>query len=197
MARQGAGLGLSISKAYVEMLGGNIWVKSEEGNLPAGKAGGSIFYFTLPYRTEPEEKIVAENEDWSEKSDSMVNPKVSGLKILIAEDDETSEMLLSALVKEHSKALLEARTGIEAVDICRNNPDLDLVLMDIQMPGMNGYEATRQIRQFNKDVIIIAQTAFGLSGDKEKAIEAGCNDYISKPIIKNELMSLIQQYFIK
>jgi len=65
------------------------------------------------------------------------------------------------------------------------------------MPGLNGYEATRQIRQFNKDVIIIAQTAFGLSGDKEKAIEAGCNDYISKPINKDKLLALIQKYFKK
>jgi len=190
MARQGAGLGLSISKAYVEMLGGKIWVESDEGK-------GSTFYFTLPYQTEPKEKIVPENEDGSEKSGCKANSEVLGLKILVAEDDETSQMLFSALVKEHSKALFEARTGIEAVDICRNNPDIDLVLMDIQMPGINGYEATRQIRQFNKDVIIIAQTAFGLSGDKDKAIEAGCNDYISKPIIKNELMYLIKQYFIK
>ena len=69
--------------------------------------------------------------------------------------------------------------------------------MDILMPVMNGHESTRQIRQFNKDVVIIAQTAFGLSGDKENAIEAGCNDYISKPINKNELLSLIQKYFKK
>ncbi len=190
MAQQGAGLGLSISKAYVEMLGGKIWVKSDEGK-------GSIFYFTLPYQTEPEEKIIPKNEDWYEKSGCKANPEVSGLNILVAEDDETSEMLLSALVKEHTTTVLKASTGIEAVDICRNNPDIDLVLMDIQMPGLNGYEATRQIRQFNKDVIIIAQTAFGLSGDKEKAIEAGCNDYISKPINKDKLRSLIQQYFKK
>jgi PAS domain S-box-containing protein len=197
MARQGAGLGLSISKAHVEMLGGKIWVESDEGNLPAGKAGGSIFYFTLPYQTEPEEKIVAKNDDGYEKSGSKANSEVSGLNILVVEDDETSEMLLSALVKEHTTTVLKASTGIEAVDICRNNPDLDLILMDIQMPGLNGYEATRQIRQFNKDVIIIAQTAFGLSGDKEKAIEAGCNDYISKPINKDKLLALIQKYFKK
>ena len=81
--------------------------------------------------------------------------------------------------------------------VCRTNPDLDLILMDIQMPELNGYEVTRQIRQFNKDVVIIAQTAFGLSGDREKAIEAGCNDYIAKPINKAELLSLIQKYFNK
>ena len=72
-----------------------------------------------------------------------------------------------------------------------------LVLMDIQMPGMGGYEVTRQIREFNKDLIIIAQTAYGLSGDKEKAINAGCNDYIAKPIVKAELLALIQKYFKK
>jgi PAS domain S-box-containing protein len=186
MARQGAGLGLSISKAYVEMLGGNIWVESEEGK-------GSVFYFTLPYPLE----TIKENSTKKEISTPVEALPINKLKILIVEDDEPSEMFLSALVKEHSTTVLKAGTGIEAVDICRNNPDIDLVLMDIQMPGLNGYEATRQIRQFNKDVIIIAQTAFGLSGDKEKAIEAGCNDYISKPINKDKLLALIQQYFKK
>ena len=104
---------------------------------------------------------------------------------------------LDKRLKKLSKEVLIARTGVESVEICRNNPDLDLILMDIRMPEMNGYEATRQIRQFNKDVVIIAQTAFGLSGDREKAIEAGCNDYIAKPINKDELLSLIQKYFKK
>jgi len=96
-----------------------------------------------------------------------------------------------------NREILQAKNGLEAIELCRNNPDLDLILMDIRMPVMDGYEATQQIRQFNKDVIIIAQTAYGLSGDKEKAIVAGCNGYISKPIIKVELMSLIQQFCIK
>jgi len=182
MARQGAGLGLSISKAYVEMLGGKIWVESEEGI-------GSTFYFTLPYHAEPEEKKVVPEQN--EKN------RIKDLKILIAEDDETSEMLISITIKEFSKEVLKARTGNEAIEICRTNPDLDLILMDIQMPDLNGYEAIRQIRQFNKDVVIIAQTAFGLSGDREKAIEAGCNDYMSKPINKDEIRSLIQKYFKK
>jgi CheY-like chemotaxis protein len=81
------------------------------------------------------------------------------------------------------------------VEACRNNPDINLILMDIRMPEMNGYEATRQIRQFNTEVIIIALTAFALTGDREKAINAGCNDYISKPIIKNELHDLLKKYF--
>ncbi len=185
MARQGAGLGLSISKAYVEMLGGKIWVESEEGI-------GSTFYFTLPYNFEPEEKKVAQKVVGSGDEENQIK----NLKILIAEDDETSEMLISITVKEFSKEVIKVRTGNEAIEICRTNPDLDLILMDIQMPGMNGYEATRQIRLFNKSVVIIAQTAFGLFGDREKAIEAGCNDYISKPIKKDELLSLIKKYFL-
>ena len=106
-------------------------------------------------------------------------------------------MLLSINVSEFSNEIIKVKTGREAIEACRNNPDIDLVLMDIQMPGLNGYEATRQIRQFNKDVVIIVQTAYGLTGDREKSLDAGCNDYISKPINKNELDSLIQKYFNK
>ena len=113
---------------------------------------------------------------------------------LIADDDETSEMLLTINLKPFFKKIIIARTGTEAVEICRNNADIDLVLMDIQMPGLNGFEATQQIREFNKEIVIIAQTAFGLSGDKEKALEAGCNDYISKPIQKDKLLSLIHMH---
>ena len=86
----------------------------------------------------------------------------------------------------------EVKTGFEAVEACRNNPDINLVLMDIEMLEMDGYEATRQIRQFNKDVVIIAQTAYSLSGEKEKAIAAGCNDYIAKPYNETSLMKLLK-----
>ena len=185
-AIQGAGLGLSIAKAYVEMLGGKIWVESEEGI-------GSTFYFTLPYNAEPKEKNVVGNIVPAQNEKNQIKD----LKIIIAEDDEISEMLITIDVEQFSKEILKARNGFEAIEVCRNNPDTDLILMDIQMPVMNGHEATRQIRQFNKDVVIIAQTAFGLSGDREKAIEAGCNAYISKPIKKDELLSLIQKYFKK
>ena len=186
MARQGAGLGLSISKAYVELLGGKLWVESEKGI-------GSIFYFTIPYTTE----LLKTDGITNSTADDVMEAQVKNLKILIVEDDETSDLLLSTMLTKINREILQAKNGLEAIELCRNNPDLDLILMDIKMPVMDGYEATQQIRQFNKDVIIIAQTAYGLSGDKEKAIVAGCNGYISKPIIKDELMSLIQQYVIK
>ena len=185
-ARQGAGLGLSISKAYVEMLGGKLWVESEIGI-------GSTFYFTIPYTTELKETVANTNDNVNGK----MEVQVMNLKILIVDDDETSDLLISIMLTEISREILHAKSGLEAIELSRNNPDIDLILMDIKMPVMGGYEATRQIRQFNKDVIVIAQTAYGLTGDREKAIEAGCNEHLSKPIIKNELLSLMQQYFIK
>ena len=183
-AFQGSGLGLSISKAYVEMLGGRIWMESEEGK-------GSVFYFTIPYNPAHEEKNVIKNIVSADEKNDPIKP----LKILIVEDDERSEILITIIVNKFSREILKAGTGVEAVAACRNNPDLDLVLLDIAMPEMNGYEAARQIRQFNKDVIIIAQTAFALSGEREKIIAAGCNDYISKPFSKTSLISLLKKYF--
>lgn len=120
--------------------------------------------------------------------------KNKNLKILIAEDDEASHFLLSLMLKDIIQDMIHARTGLEAVELCRDNPDIDLILMDVKMPIYSGYEATQQIRKFNSDVIIIAQTAYGLSGDKEKAISAGCNDYLSKPIMKDKLLSIIKKY---
>ena len=98
-------------------------------------------------------------------------------------------------VRNISRKILITKTGTQTVEACRMNPDIDLILMDIKMPEMDGYEASRNIRTFNSKVIIVAQTAFALIGDKELAIEAGCNDYISKPILKENLMKLLKNYF--
>jgi PAS domain S-box-containing protein len=183
---EGSGLGLSIAKAYVEMLGGNIWVESEEGK-------GSVFYFTLPLNITPNEKEVIKNSDLAKGTENQIRD----LKVLIAEDDEESAMLLERTVKVFSKEVIKVRSSVDAIETCRNNPDIDLVLMDIKMPGIDGHEATRQIRQFNSKVIIIAQTAYALLGDREKAIESGCNDYISKPINRDQFMDLMRKYFKK
>jgi hypothetical protein len=181
---EGSGLGLSIAKSYIKMLGGEIWVESEEGK-------GSTFYFTIPYNAVMEETYTIENDVFTENKEVQIKK----LKILIVEDDEISYSFLTRTLQKISYEVLHAVTGVQAVEVCRNNPDIDLVLMDIRMPKMDGNEATRQIRQFNKDVIIIAQTAYGFSNDREKAIEAGCNDYISKPINETLLYELTINYF--
>lgn len=119
------------------------------------------------------------------------------LKILIAEDDDLSSQLIALVLEQFKCETIKADTGEKAVVIMQSNPDIDLIFMDIKMPKLNGYEATRLIRKFNSNVIIIAQTAYALEGDKEKSIEAGCNEYISKPINKNELEGLVKKYFEK
>jgi len=182
---EGTGLGLAISKAYVEMLGGKIWVISEEGR-------GSEFGFTIPYKT----KAAQKPESVSKTLNKLPGETVStNSNLLIVEDKETNSFFLKMILKDRFRNIWVAKTGKEAIEQCREHPEINLVLMDIKMPELDGYEATREIRTFNKKVIIIAQTAHALAGDREKAIAAGCDDYISKPIVKDKLLALIQKHF--
>jgi CheY-like chemotaxis protein len=112
-------------------------------------------------------------------------------KILIVEDDEVSTMYMTVLLEPVGCSIIVSKTGASAVEQCRQHPDIDIVLMDIKMPGMSGYEATRQIRKFNESVYIIAQTAYALKEDKDKALMAGCNDFISKPVNGEYLLKRI------
>ncbi len=179
---EGSGLGLAISKAYVEYLGGEIKVSSRLGE-------GSKFTFTIPYKTSSETK----------KPEKLAAPKAkgSGKKhvFLVAEDEDVSFIFMEILLKNHAGKIIRARNGVEAVNIYKEKRDeIDIILMDMKMPEMDGYEATRRIRQFDKDVVIIAQTAYALLGDKEKVLEAGCTDYISKPIEREKLLKMIEKY---
>ncbi|MPM62038.1 CAI-1 autoinducer sensor kinase/phosphatase CqsS [bioreactor metagenome] len=115
-------------------------------------------------------------------------------KVLIVEDDETNLIYLQLVLKDLNIELLKAVNGQAAVETFEQNQDIELILMDIRLPGMDGYEATSMIRKMNKDVVIIAQTAYAFSSDKDKAIESGCNDYVSKPIRREELLKKINHY---
>lgn len=193
-SHEGSGLGLAISKAYIEKLGGKIWVDSE-------KDKGSTFHFTIPSQSELEnepENNSKENSQPTKENLGMQNEnKIKNLKVLIVEDDPISKLLLTFVIKSFSKEIIKVSSGIEAIEACVNHPDIDLVMMDANMPKMGGYEATRLIREFNKDVVIIAQTANALQSDRKDAIDAGCTDYITKPINSAELTAMIQKYFSK
>jgi len=181
---KGAGLGLSITKGYVELLGGTIWAESEIGK-------GSTFYFTIPYKPvakEVKEEKNANNYIWE-------GEKMKKLKILIAEDDITSDMLLTSIFKRYDCEIVHTQNGKEAVAAFEKSSDFDLVLMDLKMPEMDGYKATKLIKEINPKVVVIAQTAYALQGDREKAIAAGCDEYITKPIDQNILLDLIKKYY--
>jgi len=118
----------------------------------------------------------------------MENEFLKGRKILIVEDDFSSRLYLNKILERAGVIILNSGDGQEAVDIIKNNPDIELILMDIQLPVMDGYKATEMIREFRKGIIIIAQTAYGLLGDKEKIVASGFDDFIIKPILAKTLI---------
>ncbi len=118
-------------------------------------------------------------------------------KILIVEDLEVNHMLIDRILQRTSANLIWAMDGEEAVELCQQHNDIDLVLMDIRLPKMDGYEATRRIRKFRNDLPIIAQTAYVMEKNKHKVLDAGCNDLITKPIDKNILLDKVHKYIIK
>lgn len=178
----GSGLGLSISKAYAEAMGGNLWLQKSDKN-------GSEFRFKLPLGLMKES--IKSKPDEKEK----LNMPLKNLKVLIVEDDESSYQYLAKLLSRMTDDILWVEDGVKAVEVLRKNNHIDLVLMDMLMPNMNGFEATKQIREFNKEVIIIAQTALVLTTEKEQILASGCNDYISKPVFYEGLRKVISQYF--
>ncbi len=177
----GSGLGLSISKAYIELLCGKIWLSSEPDK-------GSVFYFTIPYKP-----IVKDISPENQKNNQPAIVFEGNPTILVAEDEDSNYMLLKEFLADLKINMIRAVNGIEAVEICKSNPHIDLILMDIKMPDMDGYEATKRIREFRPDLPIIAQTAYTSQSDKNKVLEYGCNDFISKPIQKDLLLSKIKE----
>jgi PAS domain S-box-containing protein len=178
-AYEGAGLGLSISKAFVEMLGGTIWVETKLGQ-------GSVFYFRIPYSKQSHNPV--HFEEGKENT-----PTSNVITILIAEDDVNSLMFLRTLLELDGLKILEAANGQEAVESVKDHPEISLVLIDMKMPIMNGFEATRLIKQIRPKLPVIAQTAYAFAKDQDEALQAGCDDYISKPIKKQALMDKIHK----
>lgn len=180
----GSGLGLAISKGFVERMNGKIWAES---NLNEG----SVFYFSIPCKPLKEgfvqnstEKVVVKQYNWS------------CLCILVVEDNYASFKLLQLSLQKTGVKILHAEDGITAVEMVEKNPDISLVLMDIQLPLMNGYDATRKIKALRPDLHVIAQTANATDSDRLRCMESGCSEYIAKPINLERLHQLINKFLL-
>jgi len=182
----GTGLGLSISRSFVLLMNGDIWVESELGK-------GSVFYFTIPYISEekthpvlsPQKPLLNETYVWDKRS------------ILVAEDEDINYQFIEELLAPTGASVVRAVNGEEACRLVAENPSFDVVLMDIKMPKVSGLEATKKIKSLFPALPIIAQTAYAFSDDREKAIKAGCDDYIAKPIQGDKLLELVKTMFDK
>jgi CheY-like chemotaxis protein len=181
---RGSGLGLSISKAYVEILGGKIWLNSDYGK-------GTVFYFTIPYKQVNERSLSGNVTSISE------NDKTKEKTILIVEDDDTSFYLLEEFLKDMEIFIIRAPDGLRALEICNSDKQIDLVLMDIKMPVMNGFEATKLIKAIRPSLHIVAQTAVANNYERTMSVKYGCSDFIDKPIDRLHLRSIIEEYLMK
>lgn len=176
---EGSGLGLAIVKGFIKILGSSIKVDSE-------KRIGSTFTFTIPCNKESINSIV------NKKSEIICN---SIPVILIAEDDDFNFFYLRTILKNYFE-LIHAKDGGEVLEFFNANPDIQLILMDIKMPVLNGIEVTKKIRETNKNIPIIAVTAYAQKGDYERCINAGCNEYVTKPIQRELLFDTIKKFGI-